>query len=288
MRLRRSAVRVVTLAVAGMLTIAGVAAAQGRGNGGPPGMPPSQAGRGSSAAKGPVEPASAFRQFGAWLDDATTLPQGRVLTGIGFGYWRTEGGNQFDVPILDVSGGVASRVQLAATVPFYRTDLGGGATYGLDDVYLGAKVMAIDPSATPGRFGLAIGGIAEIASPDSAVTGTHWAVPVSVEAGTDTVRVYGSAGYFSRGAVFGGGAVEISAASGTTITGALTQSYSTATPVAIDGIIPSRDRVDLIASVAQSIGPAAVYVSIGRSLAAPAGTTTTFALTGGLSVRLGR
>lgn len=281
--------RAVALTIVLLLTIAGAAAAQGRGKGGPPTTPGMPGGQGSAAAeKGPIASAGTFRQFGAWLDDATTLAAGSVLTGVSFGYWRTESGNQFDVPIVDVSGGVANRVQLSATVPFYRTDYGAGATYGLDDVYLGAKVMAIDPSSTPGRFGLSIGGIAEIMSPDTVVTSrTHWAVPVSLEAGNDTVRAYGSVGYFSRGAVFTGAAIEVSAATGTSVTGALTQSYSTNAELLADGTALSRQRVDLAGTVSQSFGRASAYVSVGRSLTAPVGSTTTFALTGGIYVRFG-
>ena len=284
---RDAAPRAIALTIVVLFAIAGAAAAQGKGKGGPPGTTGSP-GAASANASGPIASASASRQFRTWLDDATTLAPGVALTGIGFGNWRTEGGNQTDVPVLDVSGGIARRVQLSATVPFYRTDVGAGATYGLDDVYLGTKVMAIDPASTTGRFGLAVGGIAEILSPDTATTSrVHWAVPVSVEAGNETVRGYGSFGYFSVGVVFAGAALEYSAPSGTTVTGSVTQSYATEVPAAVNGVAPARQRVDLSGTIAQAFGRTSAYVSIGRSLSAPAGSATTFALTAGVYVRFG-
>lgn len=284
----RTAHRVALLTLAVLLMIAPVAGAQGRGRGSQPVGPRGQAGRAPVARNGPIPSATSFRQFGAWLDDATTLAPGSVLTGFSVGYWRTDSGTQFDVPVLDVAGGVARRTQLSATVPFYRIASSEGATYGLDDVYLGAKVMAVDPSTTRGRFGLAVGGIVEIMSPDSVVTSrTHWAVPVSVEGGNDAVRVYGSVGYFSRGAVFSGAAIEVSASDGTTLTGALTQSYATS-ELLTDSTSSSRQRVDLTGTLSHSFGNTSAYVSLGRSLTAPAGLATTLALSGGLYVRFGR
>jgi hypothetical protein len=53
-----------------------------------------------------------------------------------------------------------------------------------------------------------------------------WALPVNVEVRPGRMRVYGSAGYFSRGAVFGAGAIEVPINPRATVTGSFGQSHS--------------------------------------------------------------
>lgn len=230
----------------------------------------------------------AFRQFGSWLDDATAAARGTGWTGIGIGYWRIPGGSQIDAPILDVAYGLADRVQLSATVPFYRASYLGATARGLDDVYLSGKVVAVDPTAG-GSVGLAISPLVEILSNGSLDGGrVHWALPVSVELRADTIRLYGSGGYFSRGAIFAGGAIEWTSSAGTLLTGALTQSLSI-NEVAGDLAGGSRQRVDATIAIAHLLTEAtAAYMTVGRSLTSVADGGTSLALSGGLSFRFAR
>ena len=273
------------LLVAAALTLPRDADAQGRGRPkAPKGADAAGAAAGSPRGSGGEAVAgtaatSTFRQFGVWLDDASGPTAGEGRLGIGAGYWRSPESSLADVPIVDLSYGVHSRLQLAATVPFYRATYQGTTFRGLDDMYVSAKAIVVDPAAN-GRFGLAVTPVLEILSAGYTGDRLHWALPVTVEARLSPVRVYGSAGYFSRGAAFGGAALEWSTP-GPMVTVGVTQSFST-TDAAVAAAAGRRSDVSV--SVAQALTDAiAGYVSVGRSLSAPDGTATTLGLAGGLS-----
>ena len=210
-----------------VLAMVGTAAAQGRGRG--PGKTvgaPAQ--RGSpSAAPVALQPSSLFPQFGTWLDDATTAAVGAGYISMGASYWRGANADQVDAPILGVTYGITNRAQLSATVPFYRATYEGFSGGGLDTIYISGKIAVVDPDAGDGRFGLAIGAGAEILSPGLAdASRAHWVVPLSLELRSAAFRVYGSTGYFSRGAFFAAGAFEWTVPTGTSVTASLAHSAS--------------------------------------------------------------
>ena len=240
------------------------------------------AGSASPTGRGAAAPAAApgFRQFGAWLDDASGAAPGETSFGIGAGYWRSSGASLADVPIVDVSVGLTDRVRVSASVPFYRSTFDGVTSRGLDDVYLSSKFVAVDPSATESGFGLAVSPVLEILSAAYADDRVHWALPVSVELRRSPVRVYGSAGYFSRGSLFGGAALEYLTPVGTVLTFGLTQSFSTAS----EPSVTNAGRADVSVGMAQALGDAvSAWASFGRSLASPEGEGTTFGIAAGVS-----
>jgi hypothetical protein len=230
---------------------------------------------------------SALRQFGSWVDDASVPAEGGVRAGVGVGYWRTTGGSQTDAPMLDVSYGVTDRVQLSASVPFYHANYSDWTGRGVDDIYVATKIAVIDPDVGDRRGGLAITPVLEILSVEDDSGGRlHWALPISAEVRSGAVRVYGSAGYFSRGAVFAGGAFEWSAAKTTTITLSLSESTSLQRDAAAGtASIPraGRHRVDLAVGVAKTItSTMAGFVSVGRSLTSIEAGGTSLGLMAGL------
>ena len=294
-------------AICGALLVALVcaheAAAQGKGRPKAPKAPKAPAATTSSpttapAAAGAVTPSSpvmtpvdaaspvpSFRQFGSWLDDASAGTAGEGRTGIGIGYWRVGGGSQINVPMLDVGYAFTDRVQASMSVPFYRSSFDGATARGLDDIYLAGKVTLIDPSLTVSELGVAISPVVEVLSPGSDQR-LHYGLPVSVELRRLPFRVYGSAGYFSRGALFTAGAVEWNSASGYVLSGAITQSYSTQEDAALDTLGVGRRRADVSGSVAHALGrSAAAYVSVGRTLTSMDEGGTSFSLSGGISFR---
>jgi hypothetical protein len=114
----------------------------------------------------------------------------------------------------------------------------------------------------------------------------HFALPVNVELRRLPFRVYASAGYFTRGSVFAGGALEWTSPSRLTFTGALMQSYSTRPDATLDAMHIGARRADVTGSVAVPIGgTAAGYVSIGRSLTSLDEGGTRLSLAGGLAIR---
>jgi hypothetical protein len=209
-----------------------------------------------------------FPQFGTWLDDATTAAPGVGYVSIGTSYWRGSNANQIDAPILDVTYGITSRVQLSATVPFYRASYEGFSGSGLDNVYVSGKIAVVDPDAGDGRFGIAVGAVAEILSAGFAdASRAHWAVPLSLELRAAAVRIYGSTGYFSRGAFFAAGALEWTLPIGTSLTASLAHSASidrvTAATTATVQRASLRDASLLVSHPVSSI--ASVYVAGGRT-----------------------
>ena len=230
-------------------------------------------------------PVSSFRQFGAWLDDASAPTwRGEGYTSIGVGYFRLAGSSQMSVPMLGMGMGLSDRLQVSASVPFYRTSSAGATYSGLDDMYFGAKYTIVDPTLTLSEFGLAVNPLVEVLSagnPDR----VHFALPVSVELRRQPFRVYGSAGYFTRGSVFSGGALEWTGAR-LIVTGSLSQSYSIKEDLALDSMSVSRQHLSVSGSAAVPLtSRAAGFVSVGRSLSSPEQGGTSLALSGGMSIR---
>jgi hypothetical protein len=237
----------------------------------------------------PATPTMSFRQFGAWLDDASAPTPGEGRLGIGMGYWRMQGSSQTNVPMIDVGYGFTSRTQVSASVPFYRSTFEGTTSRGLDDMYLSAKYTAVDPSANDAQFGVAVSPVLEILSAGAPDGRLHFAVPVSFEVRRQPYRAYASAGYFSRGALFTAAAFEWATSSGLMLTSALTQSYSTKEDPLSDQLGVGKQRMDVMAGVAYPLRDiAAAYVSVGRSLTSLDEGGTSLSIAGGVSIRFAR
>jgi hypothetical protein len=231
-------------------------------------------------------PISTYRQFGAWLDDAGAAGPGEGYTSIGVGHWRMLGSTQTNLPMLGVGVGVTDRMQVGASVPFYRASYEGGSASGMDDVYLSAKYTLVDPTLTLSEFGLAISPTMEVLSAGNPDGRVHFAVPVSVELRRQPFRVYGSAGLFTRGSFFSGAALEWSAPGGMALTGSLTQSYSLKDDAVLDSMGIGRQRTDVSFGVAYPLGTmAATFVNVGRSMTSVEEGGTSLALSGGIAFR---
>lgn len=268
------------VALAAVVLASGTAAAQGRGNGAGNGRPqqprpsaqgaaPARGGGQSAAAPGTgLRPLSFYPQFGSWLGDASTPTAGGGYVSVGVSYWRGAGASQVDAPVLGMTYGVTNRAQLSATVPFYRASYQGITGSGLDNVYISGKVAVVDPDAGAGRVGLAVGAVAEILSA-GVIDGSrvHWAVPLSLELRASPVRVYGSTGYFSRGAFFAAGALEFTTPGGTSLTGALAHSMSVpGITVTSTVATPRPNLLDASVWVSHPVSSiASVYVAAGRT-----------------------
>lgn len=276
------------------LAVPGLALAQGNGRpkaprGSSPTTTPTSPSTSSSSTTTstlPPVPVSTYRQFGAWLDDASASTKGEGYTSIGIGHWRMLGSTQTNLPMLGVGLGVSDRMQVSASVPFYRARFDGGSASGMDDVYLGAKYMIVDPTLTLSEFGLAITPTMEVLSAGNPDGRIHFAVPVSVELRRQPFRIYGSAGLFTRGSFFSGAALEWGSPVGMVLTGSLTQSYSLKDDAVLDSLGIGRQRVDVSLGVAYPLGTmAATFVNVGRSLTSIEEGGTSLALSGGISLR---
>ena len=252
-----------------------LAEAQGRGRPKNP-QASSDAGGGSGTVS-----TSQFRQFGVWLDDATTREAGGGSFGLGVGYFRGGGASLVDIPIIDASYAVHDRVQLGMSIPFYRTEFEGTTSRGVDDMYFSSKIVLVDPAIQDARWGIAVIPVLEVLSPGFFEDRVHFALPISAEFRASPVRVYGSTGYFSRGAVFGAGAVEWSSEQGTSLTFGLTH----ARPTDDEATGLPGGRSDFSVAVGHPVNEAtSVYIALGRTLSSPDDSNkTSVAISGGIS-----
>jgi hypothetical protein len=232
-----------------------------------------------------VTPVSSFRQFGSWLDDASSSYRGDSYASVGIGYWRLASGSQINAPMLGMGWGVTDRLQVSASVPFYHTSYAGATASGLDDLYFGAKYTLVDPTLTLSEFGLAVNPVVEVLSAGNPDGRVHFALPVNVELRRQPFRIYGSAGYFTRGSVFAGGALEWTGAR-MILAGSLTQSYSIEEDLVLDGMGVGRQNVNLSGAVAVPVSERmAAFVNVGRTLTPIEEGGTMLALSGGISIR---
>ena len=153
----------------------------------------------------------------------------------------------------------------------------------MDDVYMGAKYTLIDPTLTVSELGLAISPVVEVLSAGAIDGRVHFALPVSVELRRLPFRIYGSAGYFTRGSIFGGTALEWTTDSGLSLTGTVMQSYSVKTPTDVGA---ARQHADIGIGAAIPVGQRlSVFGSLGRSLTSVDAGGASLAATGGLAMR---
>jgi hypothetical protein len=227
------------------------------------------------------------REFGVWLDDATISPTGQGWATVGVGHYRSALAKQSDIPSFDAGFGLGHRVQVALTLPLARFRYADGSdTRGLGDVYLTTKIGLVDPEKT-GTYGIAIAPVIEVLGAASVSEGqgrAHWALPVTVERRFTGFRAYGSAGYFSRGAVFGAGAVEVPLSSDLTGTVALTHTRSVKDDPVSDALLLSRSRSDASVGATYFVTPSAtVYASVGRTISHLDQNGSSLALSAGAS-----
>jgi hypothetical protein len=291
---------VALFAAALFIAAAGASEAQGQGRGrgqgrsghadGGPENQPSPPGHGR--ASGPTSATEwAARSFGTWSDDTYVLPPGEAWLGVSAGYWRLPFADQTDVPIVDATVGIARRVHVGVTLPVSNlTPLDGGGTERfLGDSYFSAKIGLRDADT---GWGIAVAPLIEVLADgswpgaDGAPIGrVHWGVPVNLEFKADRWRAYGSAGYLSRGAVFGTGTLDVSLGNRAGLLLMLSQAYSTVTPAA--SAMPSRARTDLHGGAYALLSPAvSVYGLMGRTISRAEIDSPSLAISAGVSFRV--
>jgi hypothetical protein len=268
------------------LLIAAPAHAAGRGRGHAGGSPAS----GGSAGPTGTSAASAgvgFRQFGSWLDDATLPTPGNAWTSISFGHYWSAGGSQTDFPVADIGLGVTKRTQFGITIPYYRLHFIDGTSAGaLGDVFISGKVVLLDAASRKRPVGVSVSPILELAQdPAPGHSAVSWAAPVNVEFRGSAYRVYGSSGYFSRGALFGAGALEVPLGDRMVVTGALSSMRSVAEDLTADALGLPKSRTDATVSAAVFVTPTiAVFAGTGRTLGSADAGGSSRMISGGVSV----
>ena len=232
--------------------------------------------------------------FGSWLDDASTMAPGTASVSIAAGRWSARDGGQTDGPVFDVSAGLSKRVQVGLSVPFYHAKYNDGFTAsGRGDVYGTAKIQLVSPDDH--HFGLSVSPLVEVLS-DLAISDTslglkrvNWAIPVSVQAGTEHTQLFVTTGYFSRGAIFGALGVTHALSERTTLAGSVTVSHSTRTLSSTDLVGLSQTRADATVGLSAALSPrVSVSGNIGRTVSKLDQNGARFTANAAVSMQLGR
>lgn len=195
--------------------------------------------------------------------------------------------------MFDVSAGVSKRVQFGVSVPFYHASYSDGFTAsGRGDVYATAKVQVMSPDDH--RVGLSVTPLVEVLG-DMALSDqtlglkrVNWALPLSVQAGTDTTQAFVTAGYFSRGAVFGALGITRSVNEKITLSSSLAVSHSTKLLSSTDLAGLSRSRADATVGMSVMLSPrVGVFGNVGRTVSKLDQNGATFTGSVALSVLVG-
>lgn len=265
--------RVFVTTTAVVVCFAATAAAQGNGRGNAFGhykSTVSAAANPSVAEVGSTISGTGVRNFGSWLDDASIMDVGSGFVSFGFGLFKTPVYREIDLPTIDSGVAIHRRVQLGMSVPYYRATVpGNAAMHGFGDMYLSAKIQLREPTATRPGFGIIP--MVEVLSvqPLDGSSRVTWALPASVELQRRGWRFYGTGGYFSRGAMFGSGAVEVELSDRTWLNGAISQSYSLRHDDLSAALGLNKARTDVNGGLTFAVRPDfAIYGSVGRTISA--------------------
>ena len=268
-----------------MLCAAAPAAAQGNGHGNAYGHYKGAVTSSTQTSHNASIPGTGVRNFGSWLDDATVQDPGGGYVTFGFGVYRTPVYREIDFPSIDSGFGVTRRLQVGMSVPYaYAGAPGDPRTRGFGDAYLDTKYQLREPSEK--QTGFAIIPMLEVLSvaPPSGGSRVQWALPLSVERQFNHWRAMGTGGWFSRGALFGAGAIEVALSKRAWVTGALSESYSTRRDDLSTALGFNRTRADLSGGATYAVRPdIAVYGSVGRTISARDDNSASFIFSAGVS-----
>ena len=272
-----------------ILTLASPAAAQGNGHA----FGRFKRGTSSSPASGgaaqlqPQLSGTGVRNFGAWLDDASLLPPGSGSVSLSFSWFRSPVFREFDAPVVDGGIGMLPRVQFGFSVPYYyANEPDGPIARGLGDLYLNAKVQLRDPAAHENGIGFAATPVLEMLSTDPGPDRSryNWALPVSMEVQRQSVRAFGSVGYFSRGSLFASAAVEVALSGHAWATGSITRSHSTKPDEFSRALGLSQSRTDVSGGLTYMVAPSmAVFGNVGRTVSRRDANSASIVVSGGMS-----
>jgi hypothetical protein len=287
-----TAARVVFSFAFGVLLAAGPAIAQGRSDSAPGQNKDKPAKSSKPAAKAPqsgiaspvtattstsAASANAVAYYGSWLDDASIVAPGEVWVGLATGYWRGASNRQVDAPVVSAAAGISPRVQAGGSASFYHfRDAEGISENGFGSFSLYGKFLIADPARAPNAIGVAVTPLLELSPGSESPVG--WALPVNIEAQRGKARMYGSAGYFSRGSLFGTIGVDVPLTSGVFLNGTFGQSYARTgthqTSIGIGASLGLTETSGLFIGLGQTfipseLGPGGVSIAGGMSFLLP-------------------
>jgi hypothetical protein len=230
------------------------------------------------------------RSFGTWLDDASVMSPGSGFVTLGFAYWHGPAFREFDLPMVDTGMALHQRIQVGMSFPYYYAgEPGAPVARGLGNVYLTTKVQLRDPASRP--VGFALTPMLEVldSAPITGGSRVNWALPANLEFRREGWRVFGSGGYFSRGALFASGAVEGALSDRAWVMASLSQSYSTRADELTAALALPRGQTDVSGGLTVAVNSMiAVYGTVGHTISNREMNAGTLNLTGGVSFNFSR
>jgi hypothetical protein len=286
--------RLVTIILTGVVSFTGPApvSAQGIGHGQPPVDPGRRASSGSttttqtpSAQPGISPTLLRLQTFGSWLDTAGVSAPGEAWISISSAYWRSPSLREIDAPAIGVTAGVARRTQIGVSLPYYHvTDRSGLTSRGFGASYVTTKFAL---SESP-RLGLSTSPTVEILNWSSPEIGrVNFVLPIGLQTSAGSTQIYGSTGYFTRGSVFGSGAIEWPVTSKVTLTATMAHSYSVVSDPISDALGIARHRTDGSGGAYYAANSGVVFfTSIGRTFSPVDRTSGRLAVSGGMTMNV--
>jgi len=278
---RRRAIPSVLASAVLALACAVPVAAQGKGNGnGHQSSPPSSSPLPSAELGGPTLSGAAPL---AWIDDASVLIPGTMALTISAARWSGVDLSQVDSPIVDISVGLAPRVQLGVSLPHIvgGTD-GAGLVGGIGTAYISGKIAVLRGASSGVK--LAVMPTIEILGEGVAAltpgsSRAQFGLPMSLEIVRGQGRVFASTGFFTGGVWFAGGGASVQVSRRMTIALALNRAWGND---ALNGL--PHDRGEISGSASYVVRPQmAVFGSLGQTIATSdadgAGTTVSGGVT---------
>lgn len=272
---RRVSFVIAGAALALAITVPTRAAAQGNGKGKDhKSTPPSQSVLLSPTAAGATGGGASPL---AWIDDASVLAPGTMSVSMFALRWQGADLSEVSVPIVDIVAGLAPRVQLGASIPRVGGAADPAGASGVGTSYFSVKIAV--PTGAASGVKLAVAPTLEVlgdGARQSLTQGggrTQLGLPVMAEIERGASRLFGSAGYFSRGSWFAGGGVGTQASPRVAVSAAFSRAWTTDAAAAV-----VRDRKEISGGAALSLTPrCSVFGSLGRTVATAdsdgAGTT---------------
>ena len=205
----------------------------------------------------------------SWIDDASLLPPGSAAFTISVMRWSGTDLSEVSAPIVDAAFGLTKRVQLSATIPHVVGSADGtGPVGGWGTSYFSGKVALLDESDDSG-VKLAVSPLLEVlgeGAVQSLAEGEsryQVGLPVSVEVARGSVRMFASAGLFSRGAWFAGGGAGFQLTPRMGASMSVTRSWA---KTDVEGV--HRNRAEISGGVFYFVKPQiAAYGSLGHTIA---------------------
>ena len=152
-------------------------------------------------------------------------------------------------------------MQAGGSFSFYHfRDAEGLSEAGPGSMSMYGKFVILDPATSSRSVGLAITPLVEFSPGSSDQMG--WALPINVETRRGNTRIYGSAGYFSRGSTFATAGVDVPVTSRASLFASFGQSYASAgthqTSFGFGGFLTVTATSGIFVGLGQTLVPAEI------------------------------